>query len=386
MNYTVYHLHSDLSLLDSVTDFKEYVDLAIENNMKSIGCTNHGNIYKWIERVMYCKEKGIKYLHGCEIYLTESHEEKIRDNYHTVLIAKNKEGIKELNTLVGIATQKDHMYYKPRLSFEEFLNISDNVIKISACLQSPLNKYDKKFDMYDKIAKHYDYYELQYHNCEEQREYNKYLYDLSIKNNIPLIVGTDTHSSTEYKAQCRTMRQYSKNITFENEDEFDLTFKNYEQLLKAFELQEGYLPKDVILQAIENTNIMANSCEEIELDTSFKYPILSENDEETLKQRVNKMYSEKVELGIIDGEDDRYLDNIREEFRVLKKIGMLSFMLFMSEMIEWCESNGIPTCPCRGSVGGSTLAYVSGITDVDPIKWKTYFSRFANEDRKEIGD
>lgn len=385
-NYTIYHLHDELSLLDSVTKFKDYVDMAVENNMTAIGCTNHGNIYKWIERVMYCKEKGIKYLHGCEIYLTESHEEKIRDNYHTVLIAKNKEGIKELNTLVGITTQKDHMYYKPRLSFEEFLNISDNVIKISACLQSPLNKYDKKFDMYDKIAKHYDYYELQYHNCEEQREYNKYLYDLSIKNNIPLIVGTDTHSSTEYKAQCRTMRQYSKNITFENEDEFDLTFKNYEQLLKAFELQEGYLPKDVILQAIENTNIMANSCEEIELDTSFKYPILSENDEETLKQRVNKMYSEKVELGIIDGEDDRYLDNIREEFRVLKKIGMLSFMLFMSEMIEWCESNGIPTCPCRGSVGGSTLAYISGITDVDPIKWKTYFSRFANEDRKEIGD
>lgn len=61
-------------------------------------------------------------------------------------------------------------------------------------------------------------------------------------------------------------------------------------------------------------------------------------------------------------------------------------MLFMSEMIEWCENNGIPTCPCRGSVGGSTLAYITGITDVDPIRWNTYFSRFANEDRKEIGD
>lgn len=61
-------------------------------------------------------------------------------------------------------------------------------------------------------------------------------------------------------------------------------------------------------------------------------------------------------------------------------------MLFMSEMIEWCEKNGIPTCPCRGSVGGSMLAYIIGITDVDPVKWNTYFSRFANEDRKEIGD
>ena len=98
------------------------------------------------------------------------------------------------------------------------------------------------------------------------------------------------------------------------------------------------------------------------------------------------MYAEKIEKGIIDGDNPQYIENIHEEFRVLKKIGMLSFMLFMSEMIEWCEDNGIPTCPCRGSVGGSTLAYIIGITDVNPIIWKTYFSRFANEDRKEIGD
>ena len=386
MNYVPYHVHDELSLLDSVTKFKDYVDMAIENNMKAIACTNHGNIYKWIDRVLYCKQKGIKYLHGCEVYLTETHEEKIRDNYHTVLIAKNKEGIKELNTLVGVATKKDHMYYKPRLSFEEFLNISDNVIKISACLQSPLNRFNKEADMYNKVAKHYNYYEIQYHDCDEQREYNYYLYQLSIKNNIPLIVGTDTHSSTKYKAECRTMRQYSKNITFANEDEFDLTFKNYEQLLEMFDIQNGNIPKDVLLQAIENTNIMADSCEEIEIDTSFKYPILSENDEEALKQRVNKMYLEKIKKNIIDKNNHQYLDNLREEFRVLKKIGMTSFMLFMSELIEWCENNNIPTCPCRGSVGGSTLAYITGITDVDPIKWKTYFSRFANEDRKEIGD
>lgn len=385
-NYVVYHLHDEMSLLDSVTKFTDYVDMAIENNMKAIACTNHGNIYHWIERVLYCQEKGIKYLHGCEVYLTESLEEKIRDNYHTVLIAKNKEGIKELNTLVGLATRKDHMYYKPRLSFEEFLNISDNVIKISACLQSPLNRFSKDIPIYDKVAKHYDYYEIQYHDCDDQRNYNNYLYELSKKNNIPLIVGTDTHSSNKYKAECRTMRQYSKNITFENEDEFDLTFKNYQQLLEMFRLQNGNIPKEDILKAINNTNIMADSCEEIILDTSFKYPILSDNDEETLKQRVNKMYAEKVEKGIIDGDNPQYIENIHEEFRVLKKIGMLSFMLFMSEMIEWCEDNGIPTCPCRGSVGGSTLAYIIGITDVNPIIWKTYFSRFANEDRKEIGD
>lgn len=385
MNYVPYHMHTELSLLDSVTNYKDYVDKAVECGMSTIGFSEHGNVYKWIEKLMYCDKKGIKMLYGVEIYLTETHKEKVRDNYHTVLIAKNEDGIRELNTLLDLSTKEDHFYYKNRISFEEFLNISDNIIKISACLASPLSRFPKDKDIYNKIAKHYDYYEIQYHNCKEQIEYNKYLYQLSLKNNIPLIVGTDTHSLNKYKAECRTIRQISKNIIFQNEDEFDLTFKTYEEVVDMFK-EQNCLPMDIILEALENTNRMADKCEKINLDISFKYPILSNNDEETLKKRVNKMYLEKVNKGIIDGADNRYIEMLQEEMRVFKKLNMTSFMLFMSEMIEWCEIHNIPTCPCRGSVGGSMLAYITGITDVNPIKWKTYFSRFANEDRLEIGD
>ena len=384
-NYVPYHIHDQLSLLDSVTDFKEYVDKAVEYNMKAIACTNHGNVYKWIERLLYCKEKGIKYIHGCEVYLTETLDEKIRDNYHTVLLAKNQEGLKELHTLLDLSTHPSHVYYKNRISFDEFLNISDNIIKTSACLASPLQKLDEGNPYYDKLAKHYDFFEIQYHNCEEQKEFNRKLYKLSKKYNKPLIVGTDTHSINEYKAECRYIRQLSKNITFSNEDTFDLTFKSYEELVKMFK-EQNCLPMDVILEAIENTNKIADMCEEIKLDTSFKYPILSKDDEKTLIDRIEKMYKDKVDRGIIDGNNEKYKENLKEELRVFKKLNMISFMLFMSEMMEWCEKNNIPTCPCRGSVGGSTLAYIIGITDVDPIRWGTIFSRFANEDRLEIGD
>lgn len=384
-NYVPYHIHDQLSLLDSVTDFKEYVDKAVEYNMKAIACTNHGNVYKWVERLLYCKEKGIKYIHGCEVYLTETLDEKIRDNYHTVLLAKNQEGLKELHTLLDLSTQPSHVYYKNRISFDEFLNISDNIIKTSACLASPLQKLNEDNPYYDKLAKHYDFFEIQYHNCEEQKEFNKKLYKLSKKYNKPLIVGTDTHSINEYKAECRYIRQLSKNITFSNEDTFDLTFKSYEELVKMFKEQDC-LPMDVVLEAIENTNKIADMCEEIKLDTSFKYPILSKDDEKTLIDRIEKMYKDKVDRGIIDGNNEKYKENLKEELRVFKKLNMISFMLFMSEMMEWCEENNIPTCPCRGSVGGSTLAYITGITDVDPIRWGTIFSRFANEDRLEIGD
>ena len=130
MNYVVYHLHTEDSLLDSCTNYKLYVDRAANLGQTAICFTEHGNIFNWIEKKIYCRSKGIKYLHGIECYLTEQLEPKIRDNYHTILIAKNYEGVKEINKLFDLSTQPDHKYFKPRISFDELFAISNNVIKI----------------------------------------------------------------------------------------------------------------------------------------------------------------------------------------------------------------------------------------------------------------
>jgi DNA polymerase-3 subunit alpha len=388
-NYVTYHLHSELSLLDSCTNFKLYVDKAKELGQTAICFTEHGNVYNWVEKKMYCEEQGVKYLHGVECYLTKEllqkddenpEPHKVRDNYHTILIAKNYAGLQEINTLIDLSTQENHMYYKPRISFDEFKNISNNVIKISACLASPLNKLRD-----ESLIKYYDYLEVQPHvNSEDQKEYNQWLYQMSLKYNKPLIAGTDTHNLDKYKAECRSILQRAKHIVFTNEDEFDLTYKSYDELVEMFERQEA-LPKEVYLTAIENTNVMADSVEEFKLDTSFKYPKLYEDEEKVFKQRINQMYNDKLKQGIIKN-DPRYIQQIREEMRVFKKIGMVGFMLFMSELICWCWDNGIPIGPCRGSVGGSVIAYITDIIDVDPIVWNTVFSRFCNEHRTEIGD
>lgn len=401
-NYVVYHLHSDLSLLDSCTKYKDYIDKALEYGMKAIGFSEHGNIYNWIEKKMYCDEKGIKYLHGCEIYLTEKlyeiveeenkngemveKKQKIRDNHHTILMARNMDGVKELNLLVGNATDEDHMYYKPRVTLDEFLNISDNVIKISACMASPLNKLNEDNEYYEKLLKHYDYYEIQYHidRKGDQISYNKKLYELSKKYNKPLIVGTDTHSLNQYKAECRYKLKKAKKMVYDDEDSYDLTFKSYDELVDKFKEQNS-LPMDVILEAIENTNIMSDTIEDIVLDATVKYPKLSDDDESLFETIVLKKYEEKINKGIIN-KDSKYLTQIQEEIRVFKKLNMCSFMLFMSEICVWCKENGIPTGFCRGSVGGSMIAYLLDIIDLDPIQWNTIFSRFCNEDREEVGD
>lgn len=382
--YVVYHLHSDLSLLDSCTKYQDYIDKAIELGQKAICFTEHGNIYNWVNKKIACDKAGIKYLHGCEVYLTENLLPKIRDNYHTILIAKNMNGLKEINKLISISNRDDHFYFKPRISFEEFLNISDNVIKISACLASPLNKLREKNE---SLLKKYDYYEIQPHiNSEEQKEYNKFLYSMSLKYNKPLIAGTDTHSLNKYKAECRSILQLAKGIEFTNEDDFDLTYKSFEELVDMFK-QQNSLDENIYMEAINNTNIMAASTEEIILDTSFKYPKVSDNDELSIKEEVYKSLEQKIKNGIIkESQRDIFVKNIEEELRVFKIVGMSGFMLFMSQHNRWCSENNIPIGFGRGSCCGSYVAYVLDIIDVNPLKWKTVFSRFCNEDRKEIGD
>ena len=388
-NYVVYHLHTEQSLLDSCTNYKDYVDRAVELGQSAIAFTEHGNVFNWVEKKMYCDAKGIKYIHGVECYLTEQLEPKVRDNYHTILLAKNYEGVKEINRLCYVASQPNHFYYRPRLSFDEFLGISDNVIKISACLASPLNLHgenETRTSVPINLIRHYDYLEIQAHDFREQILFNQSLINWSREFGIPLIAGTDTHSLNQYKAECRTMLQYSKNIDFGNEDTFDLTYKSYDELCDMFEKQG--LDKEIYLKAIDNTNIMAESVEGFELDTSFKYPILyGEQDEQILLERLREKYKEKVAKGIIDkSKAKEYGDKIKEELAVFHKVGMGGFMLFMSELVSWCWDNDIPIGYCRGSVGGSEVAYLSDITDVDPVVWHTMFSRFCNEHRKEIGD
>ena len=464
-NYTVFHLHTELSLLDSATKFQDYIAKAVELGQTALAFTEHGNIYQWVEKKIACDKAGLKYLHGCEVYLTEAllmppdpkevqkqvneeltqklkeqkNEEtlaekllaemeksgyqeepdpgsfgdsissskfdpkefaeqrfaelmeagrrKVCDNYHTILIAKNYAGLQEMNALISQSSHEDHFYYKPRITFEEFLSLSKNVIKISACLASPLNRMSINHPMYERLLRHYDYLEIQPHNYVDQVDYNRHLAEMSLQYGIPLIAGTDTHSLNKYKAECRTILQLSKHIDFADEDTFDLTYKSYDELVAMFKVQDA-LPEKMYLEAIENTNRMAESVESFDLDVSFKYPILyGKRDREMLHQILHDNLQSKIAEGAITPEQvEPFKAAIAEECRVFDKIEMSGFMLFMSELVTWCKENGIPIGFNRGSCGGSRVAYVSNTTDLNPETWHTVFSRFCNEDRKEIGD
>lgn len=426
LNYIIFHLHDDTSncngYADSCTKYTEYIELAKKNNHTAIAFSNHGGIYDWVKKKQSCDKAGIKYIHGVELYMCVNLEDNDR-GYHIGLYAKNFEGVKELNTLMSLSTSKGiredkkdrHYYFNPRLSLKEIMSTSDNIIITTACLASilwrftqKLNdlKHNKEMQNHEKenLIKYYKenrdiflkwlsqnnhrcFLEVQYHNSEHQKEYNKLLYKWSKEYNIPLIAGTDTHSSNKYKAECRKILQKSKDSFYGEEDEFDLTWKTYDELIECFKIQNT-LSEEVYLEAINNTNVFANMIEDFTLDKSFKYPSLyGDNANDKWKKLIQKKLVEKINKNIIDkNKIDKYKKIIKEEFQAMSKQGMASFMIFMSELITWCRENNINSSPCRGSVGGSMIAFITDITDVDPIVWNTVFSRFCNADRVSLAD
>lgn len=394
-NYTVLHLHSDLSNgttnIDSVTKYKEYVDYAASLGMKALCFTEHGSVFEWVHKKQAIEAAGMKYLHGIEAYLTEdaSADDKHRDNYHCVLIAKNYDGVKELNKMVSKSfNRKDHhYYYTPRITFEELFATSSNIIVSTACIGGVLGKGEgttkQRFLKFLITNKERCYLEVQHHNCEKQANYNKTLYAISKKTGIPLIAATDTHCLNEEHVEGRKILQKSKNVFFSDEEGWDLTFKTYDELVEAFEKQ-GALPEDVYMQAIENTNVLADSVEEFELDYSHKYPKLYDDSEAVLKQKI----VEGIKSRGIDkyGNFNEYKNKIAYELDTYKHNGAVDFLLLEEDYKTALKKQGVSFGYSRGSVSGSVIAYLLGITEVDSIKYNLNYERFMNKERVSLAD
>lgn len=399
-NYVIFHLHSMLSNgvtnIDSITGYQDYVDQAKAWGMKAMAFSEHGSVFEYLKKKEAVEKAGMKYIHAMEAYVTETVEEKIRDNYHCVLIAKNYEGFLELNRLSSKAFNRSEVkasgdttqyYYQPRISFDDLLGTSDNIIISTACLASILNnapdEMRERFICFLAKNKHRCFLEIQHHNVEEQKEYNKYLLTLSDSINVPLIAGTDTHALNDAHMEGRAILQRSKNVHFDNEDKWDLTMKNRADLETAYALQ-GALPKEVYEEAIDNTNFMADMVEEFALDHDYKYPHLWDDSMGTFRR--------KIEDGIkwrgVDKYENyqEYLDRIEHEIKAYEHNGAIDFMLLMEDIISWCRSQDIMVGYGRGSVNGSVIAWLLGITEMDSIKYKLNFERFMNIERVSLSD
>lgn len=392
-NYTVYHLHSDLSSgitnIDSVTKYKQYIERAKECGMTALAFSEHGSVFEWWHKKQDIEKAGMKYIHAIEVYVTESLEEKNRDNYHCILIAKNYEGFKEINQLSSNSfNRKDgHFYYNPRIHIDELVHTSNNIIVTSACLGGILHNgtdsIKEKFITFLKENKERCFLEIQHHKDKGQIEYNQYLVELSKKIDVPLIAGTDTHALNKEHEEARKILQKGKGVHFDNEDGWDLNFKSYNELIQAYKEQQS-IDQKYYIEAIQNTNYMADMIEPFDIDTSPKYPKLYKDSEKVFKKKI----AEGIKWRGINKLPNKadYAKRIQYELDTYKHNGAIDFMLLEEDYKSAMRKKGIYPGYSRGSVSGSIIAYLLGITEIDSIKHNLNFERFMNTERVSLPD
>lgn len=406
-NYTVLHLHSDFSnpttSIDSVTKYHEYIDMACNLGMKAMAFTEHGNIFGWVNKKKHIESRGMKYIHGVEMYVTKTLKEKVRDNYHACLYARNYEGVLELNKLLSGAYERNesnHFYYAPRITFEELMATSDNIIITTACVGGILGKGDEnlkyKYLKFLSKNKHRCFLEVQHHIDTKQIEYNKELKEYSKKYGIRLISATDTHALNETHAKGRAILKKAKEpsifggkklstklLNDDDESGWDIIFKTYKELVANFR-QQGVFSNEEIDEFINNTNVLADMVEEFTLDTSYKYPKLYDNPEAVLKQ--------KIMAGIKERGVDKYpnypeyIERIKRELKTYKHNKAEDFLLLDEDIKQEAKRQGRYYGYGRGSVSGSIIAYLLGLTEIDSIKHNTNFERFMSTERVSLAD
>ena len=393
-NYTILHLHSMLSNgvtnIDSVTSYDQYIDKAHELGMAAMAFSEHGSVLGWVKKKLHMEELGMKYIHAEEFYLTNTLDEKVRDNYHCLLIAKNYAGVLELNKLSSKSFNRDNnsFYYVPRITIEDVKNTSDNIIVSTACLGGVLNKAPEPIrqDFFYWLRRHPDrcFLEIQPHISAEQKRYNQALWALSKRSGLRLLMCTDTHALNAEHVEGRKILQKAKNIHFDGEDEFYLEMLSYDELVALCKIQNA-LPMEVYLDAIEMTNVVADMVEPFELDYSYKYPHLwGDDSEQVLRAKI----ADGIKWRGVDKLPNyqEYLDRIEYEMKAYIHNGAIDFMLLMEDIIAWCKTQDILVGYGRGSCNGSVIAYLLGITEMDSIKHGLNFERFMNTERVSLSD
>ena len=398
MSFTHLHVHSHYSLLDGLSKIDDLLDYVKELGMDSVALTDHGNIYGAVEFYKKAKERGIKPIIGCEMYMALEKMDQKRPNiddkrYHLVLLAKNEQGYKNLVMLITKA-HLEGFYYKPRIDEDLLAKHSQGLIGLSACLAGKIPSLilANKMEEAEKTANRYQeilgkgnfYLDIQHHpNSEHQKKVNKALIEISKKHGIPLVATNDVHYLKPEDAKAQDILMLINTGADPNDPERlslisdDFSMKSPEEMAKNFKDQP---------QAIENTQKIADACNfEFELGKiklpNFEVPTGHTPDsylEELCYQGIPKRFGEKPNQEIID--------RLKYELSVIKQTGFASYFLIVQDFVNWAKSNRIVVGPGRGSVGGSLVSYLLNITNVDPIKYNLLFERFLNPDRISMPD
>ncbi|HBK69849.1 MAG TPA: DNA polymerase III subunit alpha [Firmicutes bacterium] len=383
------HNHTEYSLLDGASRIKDLVKKAGSFNMPALAITDHANLHGIIEFYKACKAANIKPIIGCEFYVAPgSRFEKAEERYHLVLLCKNKTGYKNLIQLVSRA-YNEGFYYKPRIDWELLQENPEGLIAMSACLAGEIPKLIQagKVEAAETRAREFkelfghDYYlEIMDHGLQEEKIVNRELIRIAGKFNIPLVASNDTHYINQEDARLQDILLCigTKDV-LSNPNRF--RFSNNQFYFKSPTEMENLFKS--IPEALKNTEEIAEKCN---LEFSFgqillpKFPV--EDSNAALRRKAFLSLPERIS----SRPDPAVMERLEYELKVINDMGFADYFLIVQDIVNWSKKNGIPVGPGRGSAAGSLVAYLLGITELNPLDYGLLFERFLNPSRVTMPD
>lgn len=414
------HTHAEYSQLDGLSTVKELVTEAVKDGQHGLALTDHGRCSGHPELQIQCDAAGIKPIFGIEAYFVNDRlirpdslalpeglldakgkpltaAKKLQHDYwHLILWAMDDKGLENLWAM-STESFRDGFYYRPRMDWDTLRRHSEGIMAASGCLRGPLSvpilnddeemakaNLGKLLDIYgDRF-----YLEVQPNALAEQEKVNRALVGMASDFGVPLMATVDSHYPTrEDHVAHETWIAIQTNSDVSDEgDLFAVNLDLYMQTEADVRRGLAYLGRDAVDEAVKNTLDLVTRTN-ARIGGKPTAPVYSkkggvEQDAERLLDLCIGNWSKVSSRA----DQDEYIARFEREFALLKSKGFCGYFLMVADYCRHAKSNGILVGPGRGSGAGSLVAYLSDITEVDPIEAKLPFERFMTEGRTSLPD
>lgn len=393
-NYHKHTCYSNIFIADSVATYDDYAKRVKELGHKVISSVEHGWQSDYWVAYEAAKKNDLKFVFGAEAYWVRDRHEKDRSNHHIIILAKNENGRQAINDILSEANLTGY-YYRPRVDLELLLSLPANDVLItSACIAFGDNENISAVDdVIEKLHNHFGnnfMLEIQYHNTDKQKTWNKHLLELSDKYGIEMIVGLDSHYIYPEDTEQRDYILAAKNVHYEDEQGWYMDYPDDNTVMDRF-LEQGIFTKEQIQKAMDNTDICLEFDDYDDIPVFTKdvklptlYPELTIEERNNLYKRlITKKFKEYMK-NIPEEEYEKYYEGVKNEVQTYVDTGMVDYPLLDYEIIkDGVEHGGLITDSGRGSGVSFLTNTLCGFSKVDRFKSaiKLYPERFMSKSR-----
>ena len=405
------HNHSQYSILQATSSIEKIIEKAKEYKMSSVAITDLGNMFGAFKFNKIARKNKIKPILGCEFFVSEERK-KIkftRDNpdkrSNQILLAKNKEGYKNLTSLTSLSFTEGLYGQYPRIDKKLIYNNRKNLIALSGniygiipqlILNQGIDKAEEELKWWLDTFKEDFYLEINRHGLDEEEHLNEVLTDFSKKYNVKIIAANDVfylnkNDSTAHDILlCIKQGEFistpigkgrGKRFGYKNQEYY---FKSQKEMKTLF---------SDIPQSISNINEIINKIENYDLEREVVLPKYQIPDTFKKSKNITEDQNEFLKKLTYDGAIKKYKkinleleERIKFELNTIKNTGYPGYFLIVQDITNKAKELGVTVGPGRGSAAGSVVAYCIGITNIDPIKYNLLFERFLNPDRISLPD